>query len=297
MTEMGTGLAVGTVGEVSADLGEGPYWDAGSSTLIWVDIHAGLLHRTDPVTGDTRTADIGAPLSAAFPAAGGGVLVARKSSLILLEGDGQRRVIAATADRDDIRFNDASVDAAGRVWVGSMDIHEAGPVGQLYRLEPDGSLEALVTEVTVSNGLGWSPGNELMYYVDSPSRRIDVFSFDASVGGLADRRQFADLADAPGMPDGLTVDAEGYVWVAMHGGGALRRYGPGGQLDAVITLPVSQPTSCAFGGAELRDLFVTTRRGQLTQDQLAAQPMAGRLLQLRPGVTGLPAASTPASLP
>jgi sugar lactone lactonase YvrE len=293
MTELSADLAIETVGETSAILGEGPYWDAGSSTLLWVDIPGGQLHRTDPVTGHTQSADIGAPLSAAMPVSGeGGVLVARKSELILLDDSGGQRVVASTADPDDIRFNDASVDAQGRVLIGSMDINETDPVGQLYRLEPDGSLTALLTGITVSNGLGWSPDQLLLYYVDSPTRRIDVLRYDPEVGGIGDRRPFADLSDVSGVPDGLTVDAEGHVWVALHGGGSLRRYAPDGSLDAVITLPVTHPTSCAFGGDGLRDLFVTTACRDLSSDQLAAQPMAGRLLRFTPGVTGQPAAST-----
>jgi sugar lactone lactonase YvrE len=294
MTELG--LAIGTVCTVVAELGEGPYWDVESSTLLWVDIPGGLLHRTDPVTGDTQTADIGAPLSAALPVSGGGVLLARQSSLILLSSGDSERVVAATADRDDIRFNDGSVDPAGRVWIGSMDIGETSPTGQLYRLSPDGSLDAIVTGVTVSNGLGWSPDGRLMYYVDSPTRRVDAFTFDASDGGLAGRRVFADVSEAPGVPDGLTVDASGYVWVAMHGGGALRRYAPDGSLDSVVTLPVSHPTSCAFGGPDLRDLFITTARAPLSPQQRAAQPMAGRLLRMHPGVGGQPAASVRAAI-
>jgi sugar lactone lactonase YvrE len=295
MTELSADLAIETVGETSAILGEGPYWVAGSSTLLWVDIPGGQLHRTDPVTGHTQSADIGAPLSAAMPVSGeGGVLVARKSELILLDDSGGQRVVASTADPDDIRFNDASVDARGRVLVGSMDTNETDPVGQLYRLELDGSLTALLTDVTVSNGLGWSPDQSLLYYVDSPTRRIDVLRYDPEVGGIGDGRLFADLSDVSGLPDGLTVDAEGHVWVALHGGGSLRRYAPDGSLDAVITLPVTHPTSCAFGGDGLRDLFVTTARRDLSSDQLAAQPMAGRLLRFTPGVAGQPAASTPA---
>jgi sugar lactone lactonase YvrE len=294
MTELSNDLAIATVGETVAELGEGPYWDAESSTLLWVDIIGGLLHRTDPVTGDTRTADVGAPLSVALPALDGGVVLARKSELILRGTNGGERVIASTADPDGIRFNDGSVDPDGRVFIGSMDTNESDQLGQLYRLEPDGTLAAEVTLVTVSNGIGWSPAADLMYYVDSPTRRIDVFTYHPSVGGLADRRLFVDLSDVAGVPDGLTVDADGYVWVAQNGGGELRRFAPSGLLDAVVALPVSKPTSCAFGGEGLTDLFVTTAREKLSAEQLAAQPLAGRLLRLTPGVAGQAAASTQA---
>ena len=290
-------LSIDTVCDVSADLGEGPYWDAESSTLLWVDIWAGLLHRTDTVTGDTQTTDVGAPLSLVLPAAGGGVVLARKSELILLDPTGGEQVIASTADPEGIRFNDGSVDPDGRVFVGSMDNEEKDALGQLYRLEPDGTLAALITLVTISNGIAWSPSGDLMYYADSPTKRIDVFTYHPAVGGLADRRQFADMSDAVGVPDGLTVDAEGCVWVCMWDGAAIRRFTPAGTLDAVVPVPVARPTSVAFGGADLADLFVTTASIDLTPAELAAQPLAGRLLHLRPGPVGLPATTTQAILP
>lgn len=297
MTELSAGLALATVGTVTADLGEGPYWDADSSILLWVDIPAGLLHRTDPETGDTQTVDIGAQVSAAFPAEGG-ILLARRNKLIIRGQDDSREVVARTVDDPEaIRFNDGTVDPRGRVWIGSMDIGEAEPVGRLYRLEPDGSLNPLVTRITVSNGLGYSPDGNRMYHIDSAAKRIDVYDYHLGSGALGERRQFADLADAAGFPDGMTVDAGGYLWVAMFAGGALRRYSPEGQLDAVIPLPVSHPTSCAFGGAELRDLFVTTASDRLSADERATQPLAGRLLRMRPGATGQPSASAKAVVP
>jgi sugar lactone lactonase YvrE len=298
-----TEFAIEPVGEVAAELGEGPYWDESTSTLLWVDIPAGLLHRTDASTGHTDTADEGAPLSAALPAAGGGVLLARKHQLILRkDGHGDQVVARAAGQPDTVRFNDASVDPDGRVWVGSMDIAETDPLGVLYRLvpggqHPGGQLDPVVTGMTVSNGIGWSPDQHLMYYIDSPTRRVDVFTYYPEAGGLSARRRFADLSGAGGFPDGLTVDADGCVWVAVWAGGVLHRYTPAGQLDTVVTLPVSHPTSAAFGGEGLRDLFVTTAREPLSAAERAAQPLAGRLLRLSTtGAAGLPAASAKAVL-
>lgn len=289
--------AISSVGNATADLGEGPYWDAACSILLWVDIPAGLLHRTDPETGDTETIDVGAPLSAAFPAEDGRILLARKHELILREKDDSRRVAARVPETEGVRLNDGSVDPRGRLWIGTMHIGETDAIGELYRQDPDGSLRSRVTEVTVSNGIGWSPNGQLMYYVDSPTRRIDVFAYDPGTGELADRRLFADLSKSGGFPDGLTVDIDGYVWVAVFGAGALHRYAPSGQLDAVIELPASHPTSCAFGGEELRDLFVTTASERLSDAERTAQPFAGRLLRLRPGVTGQHAASARVIVP
>ncbi|MBV9379275.1 MAG: SMP-30/gluconolactonase/LRE family protein [Streptosporangiaceae bacterium] len=301
MAQVHAGHAIEPAGDVVALLGEGPYWDEADTSLLWVDIPAGLLHRTAVGSGETVTVDVGAPLSAALPATGGDVLLARRNQLVLrtaaADGGWSERVVAQTADRAEVRFNDASVDPAGRVWVGSMHTAETAAVGELYRLDPGGALTALLTGVTVSNGLGWSPDGSRMYYVDSTTRRIDMFEYYPAVGGLAHRQVFADLRDAGGMPDGLTVDADGCVWVAIWGGSALRRYTPAGDLDAIVDLPVSNPTSCAFGGAGLQDLYVTTAIQPLSEAQRLHQPLAGRLLRLRPGPAGLPSASTVATIP
>jgi sugar lactone lactonase YvrE len=278
------------VGDVVAELGEGPYWHPEDDCLLWVDIHRGLLHMTRVQRGETSTVELD-EASAAFPAVGGGIVTAGGNRLMhraTRPGEGWAgRPLASVPARDGVRFNDAAVDPAGRVWVGSMDISEKEPLGTLYRLD-SGTLTPVVKGATVSNGLGWSPDGTSMYYNDSPTRRIDMFDYDPATGEAFQRRVFADLSAADGVPDGLTVDADGYVWVAMHGGAALRRFTPSGRPDAVVPLPVSRPTSCAFGGPGLAELYVTTASSGLTEAQRSAEPLAGRLLRLRPGPVGLP---------
>jgi sugar lactone lactonase YvrE len=288
------GWAAEPVGDVIAELGEGPYWDAASGTLLWVDIPAGTVHATGPSTGVTATACLGAPVSAALPAEGGGLLVARRNRLVVCArpgsagpGPGTERVVAEVPMEAGLRFNDAACDPRGRVWVGSMHIGCTLAAGTLYRLDPGGVLTGVIAGVTISNGLGWSPSGSRMYYVDTPTRRIDVLDYDIETGAVSGRRMFADLTGADGRPDGLTVDAEGCVWVALPRGGALHRYGPDGRLDTVLPLPVSRPTSCTFGGPDLADLYVTTASAPLTGAERASQPLAGRLLRLRPGATGI----------
>jgi len=293
--------AVEPVGDVTAALGEGPYWVPEDDCLLWVDIEGARLHRTYFPSRETVT-DSPGPVSAAFPAVGGGILIAGGAALTLLfpaERGGQwvARTIADTPARDGIRFNDAGVDPAGRVWVGSMHMTEAEPLGELYRLDAGGRLNPVIKNVTVSNGLGWSPDGSRMYYADSPLRRVDVFDYEPATGEAFARRAFADLSEAEGVPDGLTVDADGCVWVAMWGGSALRRFTPDGEPDAVLPVPVSQPTSCAFGGPDLADLYITSARVGLTEDQLAAQPLAGRLLHVCPGPVGLPSTTAKAAIP
>jgi sugar lactone lactonase YvrE len=289
------------VGEVKAVLGEGPYWVPEDDCLLWVDVDRGQLHRTYLPSGDTVTLDLEAA-SAVFPAVGGGLLTASGSQLALhLPAErGEHwvtRVIAEVAARDGVRFNDAGVDPAGRVWVGSMHTDESEPLGELYRLDAGGVLTTVLKNVTVSNGLGWSPDGTTMYYIDSPMRRIDLFDYDPATGEAFQRRVFADLSAFAGVPDGLTVDADGYVWAAVWGGGVLRRFAPDGTQDAVVPVPVSQPTSMAFGGPGMTDLFVTTASIGLPEAELAAQPLAGRLLRLVPGPVGLPSTTAYAALP
>jgi sugar lactone lactonase YvrE len=158
----------------------------------------------------------------------------------------------------------------------------------LYRLEPDGRLAVAIPRTTISNGLGWSPDGARMYFIDSTTQRVDVLDFDGGSGVISGRRPFAVVDPADGLPDGLAVDAEGGVWVCLFGGAAVRRYDARGRLDAVVPLPVTNPTCPAFGGADLRTLYVTSARHRLTPEQLAAEPLAGALLELDPGVAGLP---------
>jgi sugar lactone lactonase YvrE len=290
------------VGDVTAELGEGPYWVPDASFLLWVDIRRGLLHRTYFPSGETVTDDLG-EVSAAFPALDGGILTIGGSRLTLREladspGAGSTtRIVAEIPARDGVRFNDAAVDPAGRVWAGSMHTGETDPIGELYRLDAGGKLTMVLDSVTVSNGISWSPDGSRMYYVDSTTRRVDVFDYDPATGDASQRRVFADLSRVEGVPDGLTVDADGYVWVAMWGGGVLRRFTPGGQQDAVLPVPVSQPTSCAFGGPGMSDLYVTTASVGLTESERAAQPLAGRLLRIHPGPIGLPSTTAEATTP
>jgi sugar lactone lactonase YvrE len=301
MMRVRAGVAAEPLGDVTAALGEGPYWVPEDSCLLWVDIPNGLLFRTSVPSGDTVSVALG-EVSAAFPTLDGEILTAGGSRLVLrapaASGDGwTERTIAAAPARPGIRFNDAAVDPAGRVWVGSMDIDEKEPLGVLYRLDPGSALTPIVTGVTVSNGLSWSPDGARLYYADSPTRRIDVFDYVPATGEVFERRVFADLSGAEGVPDGLTVDADGCVWVAMHDGGALRRFDPYGHQDAVLPLPVSRPTSCAFGGPGMSELYVTTASIDLTEAERAAQPLAGRLLRLQPGPVGLPSTTARVSIP
>jgi sugar lactone lactonase YvrE len=213
-----------------------------------------------------------------------------RRSVVLLDPDGTRHTLATLEPGlPDNRLNDAKCDPAGRLWAGTMAMSEAQPDGALYRIDGDGVTERVVSGLTVSNGLDWSPDATRMYLNDSPTRRVDVFDHDPATGAVSGRRPFARIDPGGGFPDGLTVDAEGGVWVALFAGGQVRRYSPEGTLDAVVPLPVTNVTSLTFGGPDRADLFVTTAKHHLDPAQRAAQPLAGAVFVLRPGVRGRPA--------
>jgi sugar lactone lactonase YvrE len=254
-----------------AALGEGPTWDAAAGRLIWVDILGSRVHTYDPATGRRTVRRTEQHVGAAKPRAGGGLVLNLRDGVGLVDPDGSFRWL----HRDVVpgrRGNDAAVGPDGSLWAGTMRYDEAPGGGTLSRFTGEGAVETVLDAVAVSNGTGWSPDGRLMYYIDSPTRRIDVF--DAAEGRVSGRRPLAEIEEDAGFPDGLTVDADGCVWVALWDGGAVRRYTPDGALDRVISLPVRRPTACAFGGADLTDLYITTACTGLE----APSPLSGSVL-------------------
>jgi sugar lactone lactonase YvrE len=263
------------------ELGEGPCWDAATGALYWIDGPPGRVHRLD-VGGLHACWEAGQPVGAVFPRAGGGLLVAARDGFLALDpGTGAVGLLAPVEpDRPGNKLNDGACDRAGRLYAGTMAADESPGAGALYRLDPDLTVTQLVTGVGISNGIGWSPDDRLMYYSDSLAYRVDVFDYDPATGAITGRRPFAPVGGGEVMPDGLAVDAEGGVWVAQWGGSVLARYDPGGRLDATVSFPHANVTSCAFGGPGLDRLYVTTAAGPGNA--------AGGLFVLRPGVAGLP---------
>ncbi|MEU6592611.1 SMP-30/gluconolactonase/LRE family protein [Streptomyces sp. NPDC046881] len=264
-----------------ATLGEGPTWDPATGRLIWLDILGMRLHTYDPVSGRRTVRTTPQHIGAAKPRAGGGLVLNLRDGVGLLDPDGGFRWLhhEPVPGR---RANDAAVAPDGSLWAGTMRYDEAPGGGTLSRLTGDGAVVTVLPDATVSNGTGWSPDGRLMYYVDSPTRRVDVFDFDAD--GIRGRRPLVRIEEGAGFPDGLTVDAEGCVWVALWDGGAVRRYTPAGELDRVVTLPTPRTTACAFGGPGLTDLYVTTARTGLP----SPDPLAGSLLVIPNAGEGLP---------
>jgi sugar lactone lactonase YvrE len=264
-----------------ATLGEGPVWDDQHQALYWVDIPEGRVHRMD-ADGSLTSWDVGQPVGAVVVRASGGLVVAVRDGFMALDlASGELAMLAPVEqDRPENRMNDGACDRAGRFFAGTMADDERPAAGALYRLDPDLSVTRLLTGVGISNGIGWSPDERLMYYVDSHTHQVDVFDYDPATGAIDGRRRFAAVGQGDVQPDGLTVDADGGVWVAVWGGGTVLHHDPSGELREALRLPAERVTSCAFGGLGLDRMYVTTAAGPGQH--------AGSMFVWEPGVTGQP---------
>jgi sugar lactone lactonase YvrE len=277
---------VDQVTEPVAAHGEGPVWFAGWPGLRWVDMLAGDV--LELAGGQVRRHHVGSVAAALRPRAEGGAVLAVERGFALADASltNVEPLPELWSDRG-IRMNDGGCDPDGRFYCGSMAYDESPGAGGLYRLDPDGTVSTILTGVTVSNGLAWSPDGGTAYYIDSPTHRVDAFDYDPD-RGLTGRRPLVEIPPDAGTPDGMTVDAEGRLWVALWGGGGVRCYRPDGALEEHVPLPVTQVTACTFGGPELDELYITTSRQGVPE---GAQPEAGALYRYRPGVRGLPVLS------
>ena len=264
-----------------AALGEGPCWDPAEGALYWTDIPAHRVHRL-AADGTHTSWDAGQPVGAIVLRAGGGLVLAAKDGFWTLDpATGELALLAhAEPDVPENRMNDGACDKAGRFFAGTMAEDESAGAGTLYRLGTDHEVAPVLGGVSISNGIGWSLDESRMYYVDSPTLGIDVFDYDAGSGTIGNRRVFAAVGGGA-IPDGLAVDADGCVWVALWGGAAVSRYGPDGRLRQTLEIPADNVTCCAFGGPDLGTLYITTAAGP--------GRCAGALFACRPGAAGLPA--------
>jgi sugar lactone lactonase YvrE len=260
--------------------GEGPVWSERWGGLRWVDLLAGDVLSLEP-DGSVARRHVASVVAALRPRRAGGAVLGLERGFALEDADGTVTELGELWRSPRVRMNEGGCDPHGRFYCGSMAYDKERGAGALYRLDPDRSTHVVLDGVTVSNGLDWSPDGTRAYYNDTDTQRIDVFDYDGAAG-LSGRRP---LTEVPGRPDGLTVDAEGGVWVALSGGGRVHRYTPEGRLDAVVELPVAKVTACAFGGPGLRELFITTSRDGLPP---GVEPQAGSLFRAAPGVAGLP---------
>jgi L-arabinonolactonase len=271
-------------------LGESPVWSVAEQRLYWVDSRGPTVFRLNPLTGALDRRALSAIVGSIGLRRGGGLVAALQTGLHFLDFDtGILTLICdPEADQPENRFNDGRCDRRGRFWSGTMNDTRRDPTGSLYRLNADKSVSLLRGDIIVPNSICWSPDDQFMYFADTYRDQVMRYRFDADAGEIHDLVMIADTKDVAGRPDGSTVDAEGFLWNAMFGGGRLVRYAPDGRIDREVLLPVMQPTSCVFGGADLRTLYVTSATQRMSEADLAAQPLAGGVFALDVGVAGLP---------
>ncbi len=268
------------------ELGEGPLWHSQEQAFYWVDITGHSFFRLNPATGQHQAFAAGLPVGVlAFRASGGLVMATRDGFAFWNEKTKALDFIAdPEADRPKARFNDGAVDRQGRFWAGTMSV---GFTNALYRLDPDGGVHKMASGIGVSNGIGWSPDNKTMYFTDSPARVIYAYDFDPAAGEIENRRPFAQVPEGQGFPDGLAIDNTGFIWSAHWDGWKITRYDPAGKIERVVKMPVQRPTSCAFGGPDLNELYITSARVGLSQAKLKKQPLAGDVFRLKVEAKGL----------
>jgi sugar lactone lactonase YvrE len=294
-----------------AELGEGPTWDDRAQSLFWVDIVAGQVHRFRPDLGTDAVAEMGTMIGSLGLREGGGLVLALADGLGLASAEQVRRALpedgrrafpagrhgGVTLDYERVpgfsvdprvRFNEGKVDPEGRFVAGTMDRHERDTLGSLYQLKPDGTVTTLLTGIGVSNGMDVSDDLRTLFFIDTADGGVDAFDRDPETGALSGRRRVVDVPSESGGPDGMTLDAEGCLWVAVWGAGQVRRFDPSGRLIATLEVPARNVSSVGFGGPALDELFITTARVGQAQAALGRQPRAGDLFWCRPGVSGRP---------
>lgn len=272
--------------DVLANLGEAPFWDEKTERILWVDLLDGSCLSTNAESGETERIDVGAPIAAFVRRVVGeeDLVVVRERDVRLL-GDSDSRPVATLPLAAGVRANDGGCDPQGRLYVGSLAYDLGQGRGAIWRVSGQADPEAVVTGITLSNGLGWSPDGRTVYFVESGQARIEQFEFHGDDGSFQNRTTFVQFdAEVDGIPDGLCIDAEGGIWVAMCRGGAVRRYDPDGSLSAQLDIGCPTVTACSFGGPDRATLFITTAQAD---DPPPGDP-GGALFATLPGVSGLP---------
>jgi sugar lactone lactonase YvrE len=275
-----------------AELAEGALWNPHDQQLYWVDIEGKALHIFDPATGQDRHFPTHSRVGTVVPAAEKGfVVVALQSGIHRLNtATGELTRLTPPLADPAVRFNDGKCDPAGRFWVGTMALDARPGAATLYRLDAGHQLHGVLDQVTISNGLVWTADRKTMYYIDTPTHSVQAFDYDNATGSIRNGRRAFSIPAADGSPDGMTLDADGNLWIALWGGGRVNCYAPAaGQLLHSIPVPAPHTSSCAFGGPGLRTLYITTARHDLSPEALAQYPLSGDLFAVEPGVAGVPA--------
>ena len=270
-------------------VGEGPIWDFENNILYWVDIISKELHFHDPATGSHEVRTLEAMPGTVVCRQSGGLLLALDSGFAFY--DIQTEAVTPVADPEsDIpanRFNEGKCDPAGRLWAGTMRMSEDKPTGSMYRLDADLSVHKMFDNITISNGICWSSDLKTMYYIDTPTMKIEAFDYDNATGAIENRRVCCHVSEEESWPDGMAIDVEGKLWVGHFFGKHVRRWDPDtGKCIDKIELPCSNVTACAFGGENLDTMYITTATADIPEEERAQQPLAGGLFVADPGVRG-----------
>jgi sugar lactone lactonase YvrE len=278
--------------DAQATLGEGAIWDAKRQALLWIDIVKQQVHIYNPSTQENRTIQLDQMVGTVVPRQSGGLMVAVHHGFASLDLETEEMEIVADPEHDqpENRFNDGKCDPAGRFWAGTLSLKGKRGTCNLWRLDADLSVHKMIEGVSVSNGIVWTADRTAMYYVDTPTHRVDRFDYDHDTGEIANRSVAVRIPEGMGSPDGMTIDSEGMLWVCLWQGGKVSRWDPKrGELLQTVDLPASNVTSCAFGGVNLEQLYITTARINVSDEQLQEQPLAGGLFRADVGVSGMPA--------
>jgi sugar lactone lactonase YvrE len=278
--------------DARALLGEGALWSNDKKQLFWVDIEGGFFNIFDPVTGVNLPYKLGKRVGTVVQAGADHVLLALEDGIALLDlktGEVEYKIIT-TIHHHNKRFNDGKCDPEGRFWVGSMSLNDEPEAGALYCITDDFTLTEKISKVSISNGIAWNADGSKMYYVDTPTKKVVQFDYDRASANITNKKTIIEMPDGMGYPDGMTIDEEGMLWIALWDGFGVARFNPlNGQLMEKITLPVPKVTSCAFGGSDLKTLFITTARAEMDNEQLEKYPLSGSIFVANTYVSGVPA--------
>lgn len=269
-------------------VGEGPVWDPLEENLLWVDILNGEVHRFNPRSGADSVLSVDTHVGAVATTGGRGLILATTDGFGHLdEVTGELTELAVVDPRPSHRMNDGTVDSRGRFWAGTMGYEPKAGTAALYRLNTDLTTVVTLSGIGLSNGLGWSPADDVFYYIDSLTQRISAFDWDPESGIISRARTLVEVPQSDGSPDGLAVDSDGCLWVGMFGGSAVNRYTPDGWLERRLSVPTSGVTCAEFGGSDLSTLFITTATYGKSDREIEEDPIAGSVLAVDVGVCGM----------
>lgn len=278
--------------DAKATLGEGSIWQPNENKLYWIDIEGKTLHIYDPVSKEDKILPLGSRVGTVVPLQGGGAVVALQSGIQKIDTKTGRLsfITNPLPDTVNLRYNDGKCDPAGRFWVGTLALDSRRRGAVLWRLDKDKSVHLMLDSVSISNGIVWTADKKTMYYNDTPTGTVQGFDYDDKTGAITNRRIAVKIPRGMGSPDGMTIDADGNLWVALWGGGCVGKFNPlTGELLQKVTVPAPNVSSCAFGGKNLETLYITTARAWVNADKLKEFPSSGGLFSVKPGVRGVPA--------